>query len=94
MGSDDDARSLGEFGQCWFSVAASGQTQAATTFIHDAIEERELAGAYGMYVLLAIMGVALPRILEWANRQQRPQARKAHEHSRRAPFERWQRRSR
>jgi sulfate/thiosulfate transport system permease protein len=67
------ARSLGEFGAVLvLGGSISGQTQTATTFIHDAIEERELAGAYGMAVLLAIMSVALLLILEWAKGRRQP----------------------
>ena len=48
------ARSLGEFGAVLvLGGSISGHTQTATTFIHDAVEERELGGAYGMALLLA-----------------------------------------
>lgn len=61
------ARTLGEFGAVLvLGGSISGQTQTATTFINDAVEERELAGAYGMAVVLAIMSVALLLALEWA----------------------------
>lgn len=61
------ARTLGEFGAVLvLGGSISGQTQTATTFIHDAIEERQLAGAYGMAAVLAILSVALLLILEWA----------------------------
>jgi sulfate transport system permease protein len=61
------ARSLGEFGAVLvLGGSISGQTQTATTFIHDAIEERALPGAYGMAIVLAAMSVALLLILEWA----------------------------
>lgn len=61
------ARTLGEFGAVLvLGGSISGQTQTATTFIHDAIEERQLAGAYGMAIVLAVMSVALLLALEWA----------------------------
>lgn len=61
------ARTLGEFGAVLvLGGSISGQTQTATTFIHDAIEERQLAGAYGMALVLALMSVALLLSLEWA----------------------------
>lgn len=61
------ARALGEFGAVLaLGGSISGQTQTATTFIHDAIEERQLAAAYGMAFVLALMSVALLLSLEWA----------------------------
>jgi sulfate transport system permease protein len=61
------ARTLGEFGAVLvLGGSISGQTETATTFIHDAIEERRLAGAYGMAILLAVVSVALLFSLEWA----------------------------
>lgn len=61
------ARTLGEFGAVLvLGGSISGHTQTATTFIHDAIEERQLAGAYGMAIILALMSVALLLSLEWA----------------------------
>lgn len=61
------ARTLGEFGAVLvLGGSISGQTQTATTFIHDAIEERQLAGAYGMAIILALLSVALLLSLEWA----------------------------
>ena len=61
------ARTLGEFGAVLvLGGSISGQTQTATTFIHDAIEERQLAGAYGMAIVLAVMSVTLLLWLEWA----------------------------
>lgn len=60
------ARTLGEFGAVLvLGGSISGQTQTATTFIHDAIEERQLAGAYGMAIVLALTSVALLLSLEW-----------------------------
>jgi sulfate transport system permease protein len=54
------ARSLGEFGAVLvLGGSISNETQTATTFIHDAIEERKTAGAYGMALVLALLSVAL-----------------------------------
>ena len=54
------ARSLGEFGALLvLGGSISHETQTATTFIHDAIEERKTAGAYGMALLLALLSIAL-----------------------------------
>jgi sulfate/thiosulfate transport system permease protein len=64
------ARSLGEFGAVLvLGGSISGQTQTATTFIHDALEERELGAAYGMALLLALISVGLWLALEWAKRR-------------------------
>jgi sulfate transport system permease protein len=73
------ARTLGEFGAVLvLGGSISGQTQTATTFINDAVEERDLAGAYGMAVVLAIMSVALLLALEWAKgHRQRAQTSRA-----------------
>jgi sulfate transport system permease protein len=61
------ARTLGEFGAVLvLGGSISGQTQTATTFIHDAIEERQLASAYGMALVLGALSVALLLALEWA----------------------------
>ncbi|HEX7478764.1 MAG TPA: sulfate ABC transporter permease subunit [Polyangiales bacterium] len=66
------ARSLGEFGAVLvLGGSISGQTQTATTFIHDAIEERQTAGAYGMAVVLALSSVLLLLGLEWAKRHKK-----------------------
>lgn len=63
------ARSLGEFGAVLvLGGSISGQTQTATTFIHDAIEERAVGSAYGMAVLLALSSIGLLLALEWAKR--------------------------
>jgi sulfate transport system permease protein len=71
------ARSLGEFGAVLvLGGSISGQTQTATTFIHDAIEERALPSAYGMAIVLAAMSVALLLILEWV-KGRRPSRRAA-----------------
>jgi sulfate transport system permease protein len=64
------ARSLGEFGAVLvLGGSISGETQTATTYIHDMIEERETAGAYAMAFLLASLSVALWGALEWAKRR-------------------------
>jgi sulfate transport system permease protein len=69
------ARSLGEFGAVLvLGGSISGHTQTATTFIHDAIEERELAGAYGMAAVLAVTSVGLLLILEHAKRRRHAQS--------------------
>ncbi len=61
------ARTLGEFGAVLVvGGSISGRTQTATTFIHDAIEERQLAGAYGMAIVLGLVSVALLLCLESA----------------------------
>ena len=59
------ARSLGEFGALLvLGGSISQETQTATTFIHDALEERDPAGAYGMALVLAILSVGLWYALE------------------------------
>jgi sulfate transport system permease protein len=61
------ARSLGEFGAVLvLGGSISGRTQTATTFIHDAVEERGLAGAYGMALVLALTSIGLLLVLEQA----------------------------
>lgn len=70
------ARSLGEFGAVLvLGGSITGHTQTATTFIHDAIEERELAGAYGMALVLALVSVGLLLALE-VTKAQRHEARR------------------
>lgn len=64
------ARSLGEFGAVLvLGGSISRQTQTATTFVHDALEEREFSGAYGMAALLALISIGLLFALEWARRR-------------------------
>jgi sulfate transport system permease protein len=64
------ARSMGEFGAVLvLGGSISGQTQTATTFIHDAIDERATGSAYGMAVLLALFSIGLLLALEWAKRR-------------------------
>jgi sulfate transport system permease protein len=61
------ARSLGEFGAVLvLGGSISGLTQTATTFIHDAVEERKLEAAYGMSLLLGALSVFLLLFVEWA----------------------------
>jgi sulfate transport system permease protein len=68
------ARSLGEFGAVLvLGGSISGQTQTATTYIHDAIDERATASAYGMAVLLALISIVLLLALEWAKQRRKVQ---------------------
>ena len=61
------ARTLGEFGAILvLGGSISGQTQTATTFIHDAVEERDLTSAYGMALILSAISIALLLLLKWA----------------------------
>jgi sulfate transport system permease protein len=71
------ARSLGEFGAVLvLGGSISNETQTATTFIHDAIEERKTAGAYGMALVLALLSVALWTALHVLSaREQKKRAR-------------------
>jgi len=64
------ARALGEFGAVLvIGGAISGQTQTATTFIYNALEERQEAAAYGMALILAAASVLFLLALEWIKRQ-------------------------
>ena len=64
------ARALGEFGAVLvIGGAISGHTQTATTFIYNAIEERQEAAAYGMAFALAVASVLFLLALEWIKRQ-------------------------
>jgi len=66
------ARSLGEFGAVLvLGGSIAGQTQTATTFIHEAVEERDLAGAYGMAIALALTSVVLLIALEQLKKRRR-----------------------
>jgi sulfate/thiosulfate transport system permease protein len=70
------ARSIGEFGAVLvLGGSISGQTQTATTFIHDSIEERATASAYGMALLLALISIVLLLALEWFKRQKHVRTR-------------------
>ncbi len=54
------ARSLGEFGAVLvLGGSISHETQTATTFIHDAIEERNTAAALGMALVLGTLSILL-----------------------------------
>ena len=69
------ARALGEFGAVLvLGGAISGRTQTATTFIYNAVEERQEAAAYGMALVLALISILLLVVLEWVKR------RRAREH--------------
>lgn len=64
------ARSLGEFGAVLvIGGSIAGHTQTATTLIHDALEERDRAAAYGMALLLALASVSLLLLLERAKQR-------------------------
>jgi sulfate/thiosulfate transport system permease protein len=66
------ARSLGEFGALLvLGGSISQQTQTATTFIHDMIDERETAAAYGMALVLALLSIGLWALIEWAKRRRK-----------------------
>ena len=66
------ARALGEFGAVLVvGGAISGHTQTATTFIYNAIEERQETAAYGMALLLAVASVLFLLALEWLKRRRR-----------------------
>ena len=64
------ARALGEFGAVLvIGGAISGQTQTATTFIYNALEERRETAAYSMALVLALASVLFLLVLEWIKRQ-------------------------
>ncbi len=66
------ARALGEFGAVLvLGGAISGQTETATTFIYNALEERQDAAAYSMTLILVIASVLLLVGLEWMKRQRK-----------------------
>lgn len=66
------ARSMGEFGAVLvLGGSIAGQTQTATTFIHDAIEERATNSAYGMAVVLALFSIGALLSLEWAKKRRK-----------------------
>jgi sulfate transport system permease protein len=70
------ARSIGEFGAVLvLGGSISGQTQTATTFIHDAIDQRATASAYGMALLLALISSVLLLALEWFKRKKQVRTR-------------------
>jgi sulfate transport system permease protein len=64
------ARSIGEFGAVLLlGGSISGQTQTATTFIHDALDQRNTAAAYSMAVLLGGLSMSLLLGLHWLKRR-------------------------
>ena len=64
------ARALGEFGAVMVvGGSIAGSTRTATTFVHDAMEERREAAAYGMALVLAVVSVGLLLGLEWSKRR-------------------------
>lgn len=64
------ARTVGEFGAVLvLGGSISGRTQTASTFIHDAIEERQPAEAYGMALLLSLVSIVLLLFLEQFKKQ-------------------------
>jgi sulfate transport system permease protein len=64
------ARALGEFGAVLVvGGAISGRTQTATTFIYNALEERQEPSAYAMALVLAAISVALLVAIEWLKRR-------------------------
>jgi sulfate transport system permease protein len=66
------ARALGEFGAVLvLGGAISGHTQTATTFIYNALEERQETAAYSVALVLALTSVVLLTALEWLKRQRR-----------------------
>lgn len=66
------ARALGEFGAVLvLGGAISGRTQTATTFIYNALEERQEPAAYGVALVLALASILLLAALEWLKRQRR-----------------------
>ncbi len=70
------ARSVGEFGAVLvLGGSISGRTQTATTFIHDAIDQRATASAYGMALLLALISIVLLLGLEWFKRKKQGRTR-------------------
>jgi sulfate transport system permease protein len=70
------ARSVGEFGAVLvLGGSISGQTQTATTFIHDSIDQRATASAYGMALLLALVSIVLLLGLEWFKRKKHGRSR-------------------
>jgi sulfate transport system permease protein len=67
------ARALGEFGAVLvLGGAIAGATQTATTYIYVAMEERQVAGAYGMALLLAASAAGLLVLLQKRTRRREP----------------------
>lgn len=66
------ARALGEFGAVLvLGGAISGHTQTATTFIYNALEERQEPAAYSVALVLALASVLVLAALEWLKRLRR-----------------------
>lgn len=66
------ARALGEFGAVLvLGGAISGHTQTATTFIYNALEERQEPAAYSVALVLALASVLVLAALEWLKRRRR-----------------------
>jgi sulfate/thiosulfate transport system permease protein len=66
------ARALGEFGAVLvLGGAISGHTQTATTFIYNALEERQEPAAYSVALVLALASVIVLTALEWLKRRRR-----------------------
>ncbi|MEI6416044.1 MAG: sulfate ABC transporter permease subunit [Pseudomonadota bacterium] len=64
------ARALGEFGAVLVvGGAISGHTGTATTFIYNAVEERQEPMAFGLSLILAAVSLVLLAGLEWLKRQ-------------------------
>jgi sulfate/thiosulfate transport system permease protein len=69
------ARALGEFGAVLvLGGAISGQTDTATTFIYEAVEERHDGAAAGMSLILALASAGVLVILERVKRHVRKEA--------------------
>jgi sulfate transport system permease protein len=69
------ARALGEFGAVLvLGGAISGQTDTATTFIYEAVEERRDGAAAGMSLILALASIGVLVVLERLKRRVRKEA--------------------
>jgi len=69
------ARALGEFGAVLvLGGAISGQTDTATTFIYEAVEERRDGAAAGMSLILALASAGVLVVLERLKRRVRKEA--------------------
>ena len=66
------ARALGEFGAVLvLGGAIAGHTDTATTFIYAMTEERRVAAAFGMALVLAASSLCLLTALEYLKRRSR-----------------------
>lgn len=64
------ARALGKFGAVLIlGGAISEHTETATTFIYNALEERQESAAYAIALVLALASVVLLALLEWLKRR-------------------------